>query len=62
MLPQVGISGGVPAPRKDSARLGEDRGGADVGGLHDQRRDGARQDVAQQDFAVGVPLERAAST
>ena len=37
MLPQLGISGGVPAPRKRQDRLGQHRGGANVGRLHDQR-------------------------
>ncbi len=36
--------------------LDQDRGGADVGRLHDQRRDRVRQDVAQQD----LPRRRAA--
>ena len=38
MLPQLGTSGGTPAPRKLRARLDQHRRGADVGRLHDQRR------------------------
>ena len=34
-------------PRKRQDRLGQDRGGGDEGALHDQRRDGVGQDVAE---------------
>ena len=38
MLPQVGISGGVPAPNNDSAASIKIAEAADIGRLHDQRR------------------------
>jgi hypothetical protein len=49
MLPQDGMVGGVPAPMNDSTRLGDDRRGADIGRLHDQRGKRVGQDVAEQD-------------
>ena len=51
-LPQLGISGGVPAPRNDrpaSVRIAEAQ---TIGRLHDQRRHRVRQDVAQHDLRI----------
>ena len=53
MLPQVGVSGGMPTPRKlriASSRMAER---ADVGGLDDQRRNRVGQHVAVEDLRRG---------
>ena len=52
MLPQLGISGGTPAPRKRKTSLDQHRGGANISRLHDQRRQCVRQDMAHQKLGV----------
>ena len=49
MLPQVGISGRDAGAQEREDRLEQDRRGADIGALHDQRRQGVGQHVADQD-------------
>ena len=63
IVPQVGISGGTPTPRNDSAGLGQDRVGEDERRLHQDRRHQVRQDVSAEDAAAcDTPSARAAST
>ncbi len=45
MLPQLGMSGGAPSPRKVQRSRAELRERKDEAGLHQQRRDQVRQDV-----------------
>ena len=50
MLPQVGMSGGTDA-EEGKDRLEQDRKRADVGCLHEKRRNRVRQDVTEHDLA-----------
>ena len=59
MLPQVGVSGDDAGAEERQDRFGENRGGADVGALHDQRRDRVRHQMPPHDLGqAGADRDR----